>query len=222
MNIIDRKINLIFLVLLNGYAVFSVLYLDASMFFIIYLFWFDEVIRSVSNYIQIKMYKEDTRIPPQFTKYQALNNVKSQFLFLFIYAVFIIIVFGIFFFINSKDDVVTNIRIFVFHNLSFNVCIMISLIREFFKIRARYVDRLSSIRAFNAMNGHMATLHLSVIFGGLAWAITAVGFEGYRLDLGEYNKYAVAIPFFVIKFLVDLHEINHADEHKKNVLENLH
>ncbi len=223
MDITEKKVNLIFLVLFTAYAVYSVIYQSASLFFIIYLFWFDEVVRSISLYFQVKLYKEDIRKVPEFPKYIALDNVKSQFFFLFIYSIFIIIVFGIFFYLgdDTKDELVTNVRIFLFKDISFNMCIMISIIREILKVRIRYLDRLTSIPRFSAMNGHLLTLHVSIIFGGLAWAVTSGKFSSFHLDLGVYNRYAVAIPFFVTKFLVDLHQINRADDGKKTLLENL-
>lgn len=217
----QRNINLIFVFLLSFYAIYSIIYQQSSIFFIVYLFWFDELIRNISLYIQIKLHKEDIRIVREFPKAQALNNVKSRFFFLFVYSVFIIILFGLFFHLNKEDSsaLVRNIHIFLFQDMPFNICLMISMAREIIQIRTTYLNRITPIPRFSAMSGQLLTLHLSIILGGLLWAITSGKFAQFNFSLGSLNRYAVVLPFFIIKLWVEIYNIN--SDQKKHLLESL-
>jgi len=222
MNKAQRNINLIMMLLFSAYAIYSIVYYNANLFFIIYLFWFDELIRNVSMYIQVKMHQENPKIVKEFTKQEALSNVKSRFFFLFVYSVFIVIVFGLFFHLDKddKDALIRNIHIFMFQDMAFNICLMIAIVREIIEIRAAKLHKYEPLPPFNAMSGHLLTLHLSIIFGGLMWALTSGKFENFSFSLGSFNRYAIILPFFIIKFWVDLYHINHSEK-DKTLLDNL-
>lgn len=213
----QKNINILFLVLFSAYAIYSITYQNASIFFIVYLFWFDELIRSISMYIQLKMYTEDLQIVPKFTKAQSLTNVKTRFFFLFVYSVFIVIVFGLFFHLDKEntDALGRNIEIVFFKDLAFNVCIMIAIVREIIQIRTASLNRNALIPIFSAMSGNLITIHVSIILGAFLWAITSGKFTSFSFTLGSFNKYAIILPFFIVKFCVDLYVINHADKSKK-------
>jgi hypothetical protein len=222
MNKAQRNIDIIMLFLFSAYAIYGVLYQNASIFFIIYLFWFDELIRNISAYIQVKMHVEELKLNREFSKQRAISNVKTRFFFLFVYAVFIVIVFGLFFNLNKEnsEQLVQNVSIFFFRDITFNVCIMISMLREILQIRWTRLNRYAPIKPFNAMSGHLFTLHLSIILGGFLWAATSGNFKEFHLDLGSFNKYAIILPFFIIKFSVDLYAITH-QKSAQSLLDNL-
>ena len=219
----QKNINILFLLLFSAYAIYSIVYQNASIFFIVYLFWFDELIRSISMCIQIRMYKQDLRTVREFTKEQALSNIKSRFFFLFIYSVFIVIVFGLFFHLakDNSDDLVRNIRIFFFRDIAFNICIMIAIVREIVQIRTISLNRYAPIPSFGAMSGNLLTLHISIILGAFLWAITSGKFTSISFTLGSLNKYAIILPFFIVKFCVDIYAINHTEKSKKSLLPTL-
>ncbi|WP_316768785.1 DUF6498-containing protein [Pedobacter frigiditerrae] len=222
MNKAQRNINIIMMLLFSAYAIYSIIYNSASIFFIIYLFWFDELIRNVSLLIQVRMHREDPKNIREFTRQKAICNIKTRFFFLFIYSVFIVLVFGLFFHLvqDEKDALVKNVQIFMFHDIAFNVCLMIAIVREILQIRSTSLRRYEPIPTFSAMSGHLITLHLSIIFGAFLWAFTSGKFVNFSFSLGPLNKYAIILPFFMIKFLVDLYAINHSEK-DKTVLDTL-
>ncbi|TCC94479.1 hypothetical protein EZ428_06835 [Pedobacter frigiditerrae] len=222
MNKAQRNINIIMMLLFSAYAIYSIVYDNANLFFIIYLFWFDELIRNISLLIQVKMHREDPKNIREFTKRKAISNIKTRFFFLFIYSVFIVLVFGLFFHLaqDEKDALVKNVQIFMFHDIAFNVCLMIAIVREVLQIRSTSLNRQEPIPTFGAMSGHLITLHLSIIFGAFLWAFTSGKFINFSFSLGSLNKYAIILPFFMIKFLVDLYAINH-NEKDKTLLDTL-
>jgi hypothetical protein len=216
MSKLQRNINVILIILFTAYAIYSVVFERASIFFIVYLFWFDEVIRNISYLIQINMHVEDIRLSPEFTKKQAISNVKARFFFLFVYSIFIVLVFGLFFHLDKedKDALIQNVKIFMFHDFAFNICLMISIIREIFQIREARKNRYVPLKKFSAMSGHLLTLHISIILGGFMWALTSGKFQGFSLNFGAYNHYAIIFPFFIIKLLVDFYNINRSKTDK--------
>lgn len=202
------------LLLFSAYAFYNVLYDNASLFFIIYLFWFDELIRNISLFIQVKMKVEDAHPLPAFTKKQAIDHIKGRFFFLFIYVVFIVLAFGLFYHIDNEDALVRNVRIFFFRDLPFNVCLMIAITREFFQLRHAQQTCNVPLQQFGAMNGQLITLHLSIIFGGFLWAFTSGRFKDFHLNLGLFNHYAIALPFFIIKLATDFYHIKQANKNQ--------
>lgn len=219
----QKNINILFLLVFSAYAIYSIVYQNASIFFIIYLFWFDELIRSISMYIQVKMHREDLHIVREFTKEKALNNVKSRFFFLFVYSIFIVIVFGLFFHLDKEnsDALVRNIKIFLFRDIAFNVCIMIAVVREIIQIRTTSLNKYAPIPSFGAMSGNLLTLHISIILGAFMWAITSGKFASFSFTLGSFDRYAIILPFFLIKFCVDVYQINHIEKSKNSLLGSL-
>jgi hypothetical protein len=211
---IQHTINILLLLLFTAYGLYSVLYDNANLFFIIYLFWFDELIRNISLYIQVKMKIEQPAQPHEFDQRQALSLVKTRFFFLFIYSVFITLVFGFFFHLDNRDALVRNVQIFFFSDLPFNICISIAIVREIFQIRQARLTRYEALPVFSAMNGQLLTLHLSLILGGFLWAITSGKFKGFTLDLGTFNQYAICLPFFIIKFSIDFYHIRSQQNNK--------
>ena len=204
------NINIVFLLLFNLFALYAIFYQNSSVFFVVYLFWFDELIRSISIFIQLKICNETAFKNPEFTKPIALINVKVRFFFLFIYSVFIVIVYGLFFHLSSeKTDILgENIQIFTFGDISFNICLMIAFSREILQIRITHINRGRALMEFDAMSGNMLTLHLSIIFGAFLWAITSGKFQALHLNFGLLNGFAYIIPFFIIKFWVEIYQLN--------------
>ena len=189
MKMAQKNINIVFLLLFSAYAIYSVIYQQSSIFFIVYLFWFDEVIRSISAFIQVKMYHEN-EINTSLTKKLAISNIKSRFFFLFVYAVFIVIAFGIFFHLSKTDiqPLYRNLQILLFRDMAFNVCLMIAVVREVLQIRMVSLNRNAQIPSFSAMSGNLLTLHLSIILGGFLWAITSGKFTQLSFSLGSFDS----------------------------------
>lgn len=204
MNTVQRNIQIIFTIALCAYALFGLVQGNGSIFFIVYLFWLDELIRTVSLYIQSKIYYKrnpnDNDFKPTF------SLIRSRFFMLFIYAVFIVPVFGIFFNLFEKDSetLVTNVLILTFKNISFNICVLISIVREVLTIRANSKLIKNYKPEVQLMSTNIMTLHASILLGALFWALVNGKIGSYKLDLGVLQPYAIGIPFFVIKLFFDI------------------
>jgi len=216
MNKAQRNIQIIFTIALCAYALLGLLQGNGSIFFIVYLFWFDELIRTISLYVQSKIYTK--RNPTDQSFKTSFKLIKGRIFMLLVYSVFIVIVFGIFFNIFQKDldNLTQNVLILTFNNLSFNICLLISIVREILTIRANSKLLKNYKPDVQLMSTNIMTLHISIILGGLFWAFVNGKIGNYKLDLGLFQPYAIGIPFFAIKLFFD---IRAAKEDSNNVVE---
>ncbi len=200
----QRNIQILFTIALCAYAFFEVVNGSGGIFYIVYLFWFDEVIRTISLWIQAKIYlKKNTNDNTFKTEFRL---VRGRFFMLFLYSIFIVVVFGIFFNIFQKNlgALTENILIITFNNLSFNICLLISVTREVVAIRSNSKLISNYKPDIQLMSTNIMTLHISIILGGLFWAVVNGKIGNYKLDLGMFQPYAIGIPFFVIKLFFDI------------------
>lgn len=213
MNKVQRNVQIIFTIALCAYALFGLVQGNGSIFFIVYLFWLDELIRTVSLYIQSKIYYK--RNPNDNGFKPAFSLIRSRFFMLFIYAVFIVPVFGIFLNLFEKDSetLVTNVLILTFKNISFNICVLISIVREVLTIRANSKLIKNYKPEVQLMSTNIMTLHASILLGALFWALVNGKIGSYKLDLGVLQPYAIGIPFFVIKLFFDIRASKEMPDH---------
>lgn len=203
----QQHIQIIFTIALCAFAFYSLISENGNIFYIVYLFWFDELIRTISLYIQSKIYlrnnNNDTAFKTDF------RFIKGRFFMLFIYSIFIVLVFGIFFNIFQKNlPILTeNVLIVTFKNISFNICLMIAIVREIITIRANSKLISNYKPDIQLMSTNIMTLHISIILGGLFWAFVNGKIGNYKLDLGIFQPYAIGIPFFVIKLFFDIRAV---------------
>ncbi|TDG35060.1 hypothetical protein EZJ43_15145 [Pedobacter changchengzhani] len=200
-----RLTNLISILIFTGYSLFIVLSGEANLFFIIYLYFLDEVIKNI--FLTIK----SIRLKALSQGMQAVNNaLKTRFFMLFIYSVFIIFVFGLFYGLtnSTREEFIRNVMIFKFRDLYFNISISIIVVRECINL---FIDFKNAKQDNNfqleGMNNGMMVLHLSILFGAVIWFLTSGKFEYFHLSFGAYDRVAIIFPFLLIKFLFDLNSI---------------
>src|SRR5690606_38748662 len=128
-----------------------------TVFYVIYLFWFQELIRTLIDLFFIK--KRNNEIRSAFY----LREIFSSFFILFIYFVFIIVLFGFMLDWNNKQNMATNIYIFIFSNWYFNLNIIVFAIQYYFYRKVADNTNLS-LQAFN--HRHII-LHVSIIMGAI-------------------------------------------------------
>lgn len=200
-----RISNIISLLLFTAYTIYVILSGEANLFFIIYLFFLDEVIKNV--FILIKSIRYNLL---GYDVSEIKIALKSRFFMLFIYSVFIILIFGIFFSLMNAtmEQFTRNMMILFFKDVYFNISITIIILREGTNLfidlkRAKKEDNFK----ITGIDSGMIVLHLSIILGGFMWFLTSGKFEYFQLSFGKYNSMAIIFPFLVIKFLFDLYTI---------------
>ncbi|WP_220760047.1 hypothetical protein [Flavobacterium sp. UMI-01] len=179
------------IVLMTGCTIMEIIHKQTTVFYILYLFWFDEFIRTVFDRIAYYSKKVPTADAVQF-----LGNNKERFFMLGIYLVFIIVFFGIIIDWKELDLIGLNFEIFSFKNPYFNGSLFIFTLKEGFLFytnsKVRYAKDIFS-------NG-ILTLHLSLLLGILIWFLSAQKWQ----FMVEYANVFAVIPFLIIKIIFEL------------------
>jgi len=171
-----------------------------TMFYLIYLFWVDEFLKSIFDAINY-----------YFNRQNIINSIGfkrlvfSRLFFLFIYLIFIIIFFGLVIDWKTEDSIITNFKIVYFKNTLFNLCVFSFLLREIFHFIS-YRNALK-VPAHSVMSKGLFTLHISIIFGVFIWAFVTGKMWNEPIELGSYKTIIAIIPFLLIKLFFEILEI---------------
>jgi hypothetical protein len=199
-DILGKKIAL-FLIL--GLTLFAILTEVTTTFYLIYLFWWDEIFRSLTDLFTY-IFRKDV-----FTQSETfLFRFKGRIFFLAIYFVFIIVLFGFVINANQYNLIALNFEVFFFQNIWFNFSLFSMLLRE---IIVFYQQPLHSREGYGIVSNGIITLHISIILGILLWFIFSYKFEIKDASGNFYSVWAV-IPFLVIKIIFEYFEIRHEEK----------
>lgn len=171
-----------------------------TMFYLIYLFWMDEFLKSIFDAITYYFNRQNIASPANFKRL-----VFSRFFFLFIYFIFIIVFFGLMIDWRTEDAIITNFSIVFFKNSLFNLCLFSFLLREILHFIS-YKNALKA-PAHSIMSKGLLTLHISIILGVFIWAIVSGKIGDTPINLGSYKTIVAIIPFLLIKLIFEILEI---------------
>jgi len=127
-----------------------------SVFYLIYLFWMQEFIRTlVDSAIILK------RAQGISARFNLLRTIFPSFFVLKIYLVFIIVLFGFMLNLKQTDIMVDNLSVFFFQNWYFNIYILLFFV-EYVIMRIRYPNEDIEVVPFNYRH---IIIHVSIILG---------------------------------------------------------
>lgn len=173
--------NFFFAVLLPGY---SLLIGDSTIFYLIYLYWWQELIASAIEGIY---YAKNSEAYPEIPG----NPFWPRFFLLFVYFVFIIIFFGLVSDWGNDQRIKKNLEIFFFRDLFFIINLVGLLMNDWLhKSSATHRLMISS----DPFKGIMFVMHISIILGGTTLFIGNTAWAG--------------LPFLFIKAYVDFKQQN--------------
>lgn len=196
----SRIAEILSLIVLSIITILAIANKQISVFYIIYLFWFDELLKTIFDFLK-SIFKRTTIT--NLSQYKTF--VKSRFFMLAIYLVFIIVCFGFMLDWESTDIIIGNFEVFFFKNHWFNFSVLGFLARE---IAEYYYEDTTQPLAHHIASKGMITLHLSIIFGVFIWAFSSGKFGDINLNLGVYKSALAILPFLIIKFVFEIMEIN--------------
>jgi hypothetical protein len=175
-----------------------------SVFYIIYLFWCDELLKSVFDVLKYVFKKNQIEIPKAY-----ISNMRGRLFFLMIYFVFIVVFFGVVIDNKTSDLVFLNFEVLFFKNLLFNFSLLSFLLREIYL----YTSNQQYVNAHSVMSRGVITLHLSIILGIFIWALFTIKFQ----SLKDYATIFSIVPFLVFKMFFEVLEIKHKTDLIKNL-----
>lgn len=217
----NKQKSIQFIVVMSAlcFMAYNVLLLKASLFYLLYLYWFDECFRTVGAWARINstQYIENfdgkdmkVIINGQEKPLTPKQSVNTRIFFLFLYFVFIVFGFGFMFALfNDPNGLSDNIVIFMFLNIGFNINLGIFLLREIVSYLYDFVftKRFTAENPMpfpNSIDKQTIVLHLSIILGGGLWALSKHKLL-FGIDFTEGNHaYVLIIPFVVIRLVMEI------------------
>ena len=179
------------LIAITFFTIIELYYKQTSVFYILYLFWFDEFIKTISNWITYYFKKNKIENQARF-----LENIKTRFFMLFGYFLFIVILFGLVMDRNDFNLIGINLTVLAFQNTFFNLSIAAFVIREIYLYRNNSKDD----EAFYTVSNGVIILHLSIILGVFIWFLST---RKFQIPVEYVNIFSI-IPFLLLKLLFEI------------------
>lgn len=190
-NRLSQYLSLAALTLLTVAAIYAK---QISVFYLLYLFWWDELIKTMFCWLRYKFKNDNIQNRPAY-----ISSLKSRFFMLMVYVVFIVILFGLVINWNDNDLVLINLQVLFFQNSLFNFSLMTFLLRELYLYR--YSPQPTD--SYHIISTGIITLHLSVILGIFLWFFVTKKFTVFE----DYAVILSILPFLLLRVIFEVMEI---------------
>lgn len=186
--------NYVSLALMSTFTLMAVANNQISVFYIVYLFWFDEILRTVSKFV-FYIFKK------QFIQNQLvfISNIKSKFFLLFVYFVFIVIFFGFIIDWKNQDLILINFEVLLFQSSMFNFTLITFIVRELFLF---FKNEYETVSGNILLSKGIIVLHISIIIGMLIWGFLPKNF--YENSNSNMLSAIVIVPFLLLKLFFEI------------------
>lgn len=164
---------------------------QVTAFYLVYLFWFQELIRTIIDFIFIIRSKDETLDKSVF-----FRNFFSSLFLMFIYLVFIVGLFGVMLNWGNIPAMRINVLTVIFRNMYFNLNILL-FIGQY--VYFKKIDNKTS-SPIDVFNRRHILLHISIILGGFL-QLSIV--PRLKLDDTAWSSVLVIIPFMILKFVLE-------------------
>jgi hypothetical protein len=186
------------LAFMSIFTVLAVLNSQISVFYIIFLFWFDEFLRTVFSFLFYFFKREKLTLPHVY-----FAAIKSKMFLLFLYVIFIIIFFGFILDWKKSDLIFINLTVLAFKNTLFNFTIVTFLIRELILF---FRNELNSVSLNAMLSKEIIILHISIIIGMFVWGFLPKDF--YENSNSNLLSGLVIAPFLLLKLFFEIKLMN--------------
>ncbi|HRP03135.1 MAG TPA: DUF6498-containing protein [Candidatus Kapabacteria bacterium] len=189
-----KKFHYLDIIITSLFTIFAVFQGQLTIFYILYLFWWQEVALTVVD-LFIVLKKKNSAV----STLMILKQVYANFFLLSVYFVFIVVLFGLFINFGNGEILAKNIRIFFFRNIYFNANV---LIFTSYYIYIKYKDLNKQGAAYTpivpqAFSPRQIVLHVSLIFGAI---MQSIGIQNFAFNSAIANVLAI-LPFLLIKII---------------------
>ena len=173
---------------------YSMLQGETTVFYLVYLYWWHELIASVLDGIYF------SAVAKQSKKQTLMNPIGGRIFLLSMYLVFIVVLFG--FMSNWENDTLLKIYItvLVFRDPVFTLTLAGILINEWL---GRYHSSLTPRNVGGPLSGRMLVLHLSIIMGAVISFMVVRKFPQFFTPDNLWGSVLVSVPFLLLKAYMD-------------------
>ncbi len=158
---------------------------QVTVFYILYLFWWNEVV-----YSAVVLY---------FKKKKGFTiNLGPKLFLMGIYFVFLVVFFGFIAHYKNYDLVAVNFEILFFQNLFFNLNVLFFLVEMvwFFKQNPNEIEQ-ATIHPFSA---RAIILHISIILGAFMMLLVVPNFPNFFTSENNWSALVIIMPFMLLRY----------------------
>ncbi|MCM5529114.1 hypothetical protein [Parasegetibacter sp. NRK P23] len=166
---------------------------QATVFYIIYLFWWNELIVKAVN----RIFKWRRNREAQYTVSAA---AASSGPLMAIYWIFIVVIFGFVASWEDKTAIQTNFSVLFFRNVYFNLNILFILVTAC--LHTLENDRQLTANPSPGVTANMIVLHVSIILGAFVFFMVVKGFPDVFRPENSWSAVLMITPFLLLRFLV--------------------
>lgn len=189
-------IDILSLLFFTALTIVAIVVQEITIFYVIYIFWWDEFIKLVFDFSRYLFNKDEIVDTVEYKT--ALGN---RLFMLSLYVVFIVVCFGFMIEWKTENAIFKNAQILLFQNIYFNISLISFIGREIYVYRNKIQTVNKSMQ--NIMSGTIITLHISIIFGILLWAVATKKLGSIPFELENHSTILAIVPFLIIKFLFE-------------------
>lgn len=162
---------------------------QTTVFYPLYFFWWNELIRLVVDRL---CYKRN----PNAVYEDGHGKGFGESLFLMgIYWVFLVVVFGFIAGADSTEIIIANMRVLFFHNWFFNINLIFVLLERLYLHKTRQPLQIY----FGAFNPNTIVLHISIIVGAVLMFFLVREYPDTFTPENRWGSALIALPFLLLK-----------------------
>jgi hypothetical protein len=169
----------------------SVLSGQTTVFYLLYFFWWNELIRLVVDRLCYK------RNPNAVYEDGHGKNFGESLFLMGIYWVFLVVIFGFIAATNTEgtDIIIANMRVLLFHNWFFNINLIFVLLERLYLHKTRQPLQIY----FGAFNPNTIVLHISIIVGAVLMFFLVREYPDTFTPENRWGSALIALPFLLLK-----------------------
>lgn len=176
----------------TGLTILSVLNGQTTVFYLIYFFWWNELLRLISD----KLFH--TRNPRAVLSNPKNTGIIESFIQMGIYFIFIVVFFGFLANWNNTVLLMINMDILFFQNPFFNINLVFVASERIYLHKSKLPLKVS----FGSFTPNMIVLHVSIILGAVLMFFVVRSFPDTFTPTNLWGSVIIVLPFLLIKLLV--------------------
>lgn len=185
----------------------SVLSGQTTVFYLLYFFWWNELIRLVVDRL---CYMRN----PNAVYEDGHGKGFGESLFLMgIYWVFLVVVFGFIAGADSTEIIMANMRVLFFHNWFFNLNLIFVLLERIYLHKTWQPLQIY----FGAFNPNTIVLHISIIVGAVLMFFVVKEYPKIFTPENRWGSALIALPFLLLKMGMQYLTASDITIHKQNM-----
>ena len=171
---------------------------QTTVFYLIYFFWWNELVRIVMDRIYYKRNTNAVLVADENEKGRSVDFLGGLFL-MGIYWVFIVVFFGFIAGWGNSEITTTNMRVLFFQNWFFNGNVIFVLFERLYLHKTQQPLKIY----FGVFNPNAIVLHLSIIIGGVLMFFVVKGYPELFTPENRWGSVVIVLPFLLLRMLVN-------------------